>query len=169
MSPKDIATEIRQKKPFASKGQEAAVALLRTADLVRRFAAIPIEAEGITMQQYNVLRILRGAGGKGLPTLEIAERMIESTPGITRLIDRLEDKELVSRKRCATDRRQVFCIISRRGLELVNRLDEPITVADETAFAGLTKKEIDVLLGLLSRAREGLTRQFHQKKALVQR
>lgn len=165
MSRKDIATELRQKKPFASKGQEAAVALLRTADLVRRFASITIEAEGITMQQYNVLRILRGAGEKGLPTLDISERMIESTPGITRLIDRLEEKQLVQRERCATDRRQVFCTISRTGLELVNRLDEPVTVADEAAFANLTKKEIDQLLDLLSRAREGLTQEFQQKKA----
>jgi MarR family transcriptional regulator, organic hydroperoxide resistance regulator len=165
MSPKDIATEIKQKKPFASKAQEAAVALLRTADLVRRFASITLESEGITMQQYNVLRILRGAGDAGLPTLDIAERMIESTPGITRLIDRLEEKKYVSRERCATDRRQVFCRISPDGLALVNRLDGPITIADEAAFTGLTKKELDTLIDLLARARDGLSTHFQQKKS----
>ena len=90
-----IARELKQKKPFPSKAEEAAVTLMRTADVLRRFIGTVIEPHGITSQQYNVLRILRGAGERGLPTLEIAERMIESTPGITRLIDRLETKKLV--------------------------------------------------------------------------
>ena len=106
-----IQQEIKQSRPFHSKAQEASIGLMRTADLVRRAVSGIVEPYGITPQQYNVLRILRGAGERGLPTLEIAERMIESTPGITRLIDRLQAKKLVVRERCLTDRRQVQCFL----------------------------------------------------------
>src|SRR3981081_4191954 len=119
---RNIVQELKQTRPFPSKAQEAAVALLRTADVVRRLFGAVVEPEGITVQQYNVLRILRGAGERGLPTLEIADRMIETTPGITRLIDRLETKKLVVRVRCLTDRRQVFCRITVSGLSLLNAL-----------------------------------------------
>ena len=110
-----------------------AVSLMRTADLVRRAVAVVIDGQGITLQQYNVLRILRGAGGEGLPTLEIAERMIEQTPGITRLLDRLEAKQLVGRERCPADRRQVTCRISREGLRLLAALDGPVAEAERVA------------------------------------
>src|SRR5207244_13083574 len=83
---KTIVQELKQTKPFPSKAQEVAVSLLRTADVLRRLVGAVVEQKGITVQQYNVLRILRGAGEQGLPTLDIAERMIETTPGITRLI-----------------------------------------------------------------------------------
>src|SRR5438445_6730714 len=118
-----LEQEIKQKRPFPSQRQRAVVGLLRTADVVGRFVDAVIEHQGVTGQQYNVLRILRGAGERGLPTLEIAERMIEQTPGITRLIDRLEAKKLVLRERCAADRRQVFCRITPAGLDLLTRLD----------------------------------------------
>ena len=150
-----IQDEIKQTRPFASKGQEAAVALLRTADMVRRAVGGIVEPHAITVQQYNVLRILRGAGEKGLPTLEIAERMIEQTPGITRLIDRLEAKGLVSRERCLTDRRQVFCRITAKGLDLLQRLDGPVQQADDQVLSSLTEKELTQLVGLLDRARNG--------------
>ncbi|HXH40516.1 MAG TPA: MarR family transcriptional regulator, partial [Thermoanaerobaculia bacterium] len=117
--PRDIVHELKQTKPFPSKAQEAAVALLRTADVLRRIIGAVVEPKGITTQQYNVLRILRGAGERGLPTLEIADRMIETTPGITRLVDRLETKKFVVRERCLTDRRQVFCRITPSGLSLL--------------------------------------------------
>src|SRR5436853_5453131 len=82
-----IRSEIKQRRPFPSPHQEAVVALMRTADRARRLVGDVVEPLGITPQQYNVLRILRGAGDAGLPTLEIAQRMIEQTPGITRLLD----------------------------------------------------------------------------------
>ena len=151
-----IAEEIKQSRPFSAKSQEAAVALMRTADLVRRAVASIIEPRGITVQQYNVLRILRGAGERGLPTLEIAERMIEQTPGITRLIDRLQAKKLVARERCATDRRQVFCRITTEGLQLLSVLDEPLTESEEGALGALGQQELQQLLELLDRARTGL-------------
>lgn len=156
MAPTRIAEELKQSRPFKSQREEASVALLRTADLVRRSVAAVVEARGITAQQYNVLRILRGAGERGLPTLEIAERMIEQTPGITRLIDRLEAKKLVSRERCPTDRRQVFCRITKTGLALVNALDEPIRLSEEKALADLKANELKSLVNLLDRTRDSL-------------
>jgi DNA-binding MarR family transcriptional regulator len=154
MTAMPILKELKQTRPFASPAQEAMVALLRTADVVNRLVDSVIERHGITGQQYNVLRILRGVGDKGLPTLEIAERMIEQTPGITRLIDRLEAKKLVTRERCATDRRQVFCRISAAGLALLVKLDEPVRAAGDEALHQLSKKDIAQLLELLDRTRE---------------
>src|SRR5213075_1010020 len=92
-----IERELKQARPFRTRGQEAAVGLMRTADLVHRLLEQALEPSGVTAQQYNVLRILRGARPESLPTLEIAERMIERTPGITRLLDRLEAKKLLRR------------------------------------------------------------------------
>jgi DNA-binding MarR family transcriptional regulator len=129
--------------------QDAAVSLMRTADLVRRSVTGVLEPHDITTQQYNVLRILRGAGADGLPTLEIAQRMIEQTPGITRLIDRLEIKKLVQRERCPTDRRQVFCRITRDGLSLLTRLDEPVRDAEQLALSALDSAQLRQLVELL--------------------
>ncbi len=148
-----LQREIRQGKPFRSRGQEVVVALLRTADLVRRTVGRTLEPFDITVQQYNVLRILRGAGEQGLPTLEIAERMIEQAPGVTRLLDRLEVKGLVRRQRCAQDRRQVLCWLTPAGLGLVERLDEPVDSADAEAVAMLTPEEQDRLLRMLDAVR----------------
>lgn len=150
-----LQKELKQTKPFVSSTQEAAISLMRTADLIRRAIAAVIEPHGITAQQYNVLRILRGAGEKGLPTLEIAERMIEQTPGITRLIDRLQTKKLVIRKRCKTDRRQVFCRITPDGLALLVRLPDPVTEAD-SILDSLSKRDLAQLVELLGRARDGI-------------
>ncbi|MGZ4810757.1 MAG: MarR family winged helix-turn-helix transcriptional regulator, partial [Thermoanaerobaculia bacterium] len=146
-----IQQEIKQNKPFHSRKEEAAVALLRTTDLLRRMIGGVVEAKGITAQQYNVLRILRGAGEHGLPTLDIAERMIEQTPGITRLIDRLETKDLVSRQRCPTDRRQVFCRITKSGLRLLGSLDGPIREAEERALSVMAERELTSFISLLDR------------------
>ena len=145
--------EIRQTRPFRSPGHEAAVGLLRTADHLRRLLASTLEPHGVTGQQYNVLRILRGAGEPGLPTLEIAERMIEQAPGITRLLDRLEAKGWVERWRCKDDRRQVLCRISAPGLALLADLDEPVARVDESCVAGLTRPEQRQLVALLDTVR----------------
>lgn len=151
-----IQAEIRQTRPFASVTTEAVVALFRTTDLVRRALAHVIEPHGITPQQYNVLRILRGAGEHGLPTLEIAERMVEAAPGITRLMDRLEAKRLVRRERCRQDRRQVLCWITSDGRRLVEVLDEPVRAADAAALSGLSRARVRELLTLLDDVRAGL-------------
>jgi DNA-binding MarR family transcriptional regulator len=136
---------------------------MRTADIVRRAISTVVEPQGLTVQQYNVLRILRGAGERGLPTLEIAERMIERTPGITRLVDRLEAKKLVDRERSASDRRQVFCRITPAGLQLVGRLDDPVNHSNESGLGALSKREMSQLIELLDRTRESLNQQLNER------
>jgi DNA-binding MarR family transcriptional regulator len=148
-----LQQEIRQKVPFHSASQESAIALLRTADLVRRTLARIVEPKGITLQQYNVLRILRGAGEAGIPTLEIAERMIEQAPGITRLLDRLEAKKLARRKRCPSDRRQVLCWITEEGRELLTALDEPVLRSDESLTSALPRRDLEALIRILAKVR----------------
>lgn len=151
-----IQREIHQTRPFRSRTHEAVVALARTADQVGRHFARVIGPHGITPQQYNVLRILRGAGEAGLPTLAIAERMIESTPGITRLLDRLEAKRLVRRERCPEDRRQVLCFSTSEGLELLLRLDAPVAAADDSALRGLRPARLATFVAILDEIRGGL-------------
>ncbi len=123
--------------------------ILRTADVMRRYFDTLLEPYGLTGQQYNVLRILRGATSEGLQTMEIAGRMMEKTPGITGLIDRLEQKSLIERRRCDKDRRCVYCAITREGLELLAELDGPIEQADEQLMARVTNKEAGELVRML--------------------
>jgi DNA-binding MarR family transcriptional regulator len=148
-----IQSEIRQKRPFRTRRQEAAIALLRTADVVRRRVASVVEAYGVTPQQYNVLRIIAGAGQDGIPTLDIAERMIERTPGITRLLDRLEARKLVRRERCPSDRRQVLCWLTGAGEELLRKMRGPIDQADHIAVGKMGEAELERLITLLDTVR----------------
>jgi DNA-binding MarR family transcriptional regulator len=148
-----ILAELKQSRPFATKAQEATVALLRTTDVVRRRLARVVERERITLQQYNVLRILRGAGGQPMAALDVAERLIEETPGVSRLLDRLVAKGLIQRERSAEDGRRLVCSITRKGLELLARLDDPVVRADSDAMSGLSAREIATLDDLLARIR----------------
>jgi DNA-binding MarR family transcriptional regulator len=148
-----VQSEIKQKRPFRSREQEAAIALLRTADVVRRRIAEVILPHGVTLQQYNVLRILAGAGGSGMPTLEIATRMIERAPGITRLLDRLEAKGLIQRERCATDRREVTCRIAEKGTQLLKRMEITVNRADHKAVNHLAASDLERLIVLLDGVR----------------
>lgn len=150
-----VGREIGQTKPFRSRGQEAVVGLLRTADVVRRAAAAVVEPHGVTLQQYNVLRILRGAGAAGLPTLAIAERMVERAPGVTRLLDRLEARGFVARERGEEDRRQVLCRISPAGSKLLSGMDEAVDAADAGALVGLSPVELKQLIRLMDKVRAG--------------
>jgi DNA-binding MarR family transcriptional regulator len=149
-----LQAEIRQTKPFRSSGQEAAIALLRTADVLKRRFEDVLGPTAVTVQQYNVLRILRGAGAAGLPTLEIAERMIERAPGITRLIDKLEIAGLVARERSQEDRRAVVCRATAKGLALLASLDDAVDAADDDALGMLTERERRELIRVLEKVRE---------------
>lgn len=140
-----------------SRGEEAVLALLKTADVLRRFHAGLLAPSGVTPQQYNVLRILRGAEPDALPVLEIADRMIEKTPGITRLLDRLERKGLVTRQRCPGDRRQVLCHIAPAGLALLSGLDSAVEKADRDFWKGLKARDLANLVRLLEEVRRNRT------------
>ena len=154
--PTPLQREIRQHKPFPSVAQEGVVSVMRTADLLRRQMAALVEPFGITVQQFNVLRILRGGGPDGLPTLEVGSRMVEETPGITRLLDRLEAKGLVRRQRCPKDRRQHLCWITPQGLDLLASLDGPVVKHSDEVLKGLRRAEQAVLVRLLDRVRAAL-------------
>ena len=128
--------------------------MLSAADRVRTSFEAVCAPFNITAQQYNVLRILRGAEPEGLPTLIIAERMIERTPGITRMIDRLETKGLVAREVRPHDRRCVYCRITKKGLGLLKLLDGPVEEFNRSAFRALSDAELKQLVALLERTRE---------------
>src|SRR6476469_10227215 len=145
-----VQRAIKQRHPFPSPAQEGVVGMLVAADRIQRSVAPLLEPHGITPQQYNVLRILRGAGVKGLPTLEIAERMIQQAPGITRLLDRLEAKRLVRRERCREDRRRVWCRITPAGLTLLGALDQPVDQWDREALGMLSRTQVDLLVQLVN-------------------
>jgi DNA-binding MarR family transcriptional regulator len=149
----DVATDIKQSRPFERRAEEATVDLMLTADVVRRFGESLIAPSGVTAQQYNVLRILRGSRPDGLPTLEIAGRMIEQAPGITRLLDRLERKGLIRRQRCPGDRRQVLCFITPKGLTRVDDATAAIRKARQP-MNRLSQKDLATLIRLLDVVRQ---------------
>ena len=122
------------------------------ADLVRRAVDRTLEPYGVTPQQYNVLRILRGAP-EGLPCGEIASRMITRDPDITRLLDRLEKRELISRCRETKDRRTVIARITPEGLALLARLDGPVQAAHRKQLGHLGRERLRALTELLRAAR----------------
>lgn len=150
-----LLDEIQQAPPFHSGGAEVAVGILRTAAVLERHYNQIVTRRGITIQQYNVLRILRGAGSRGMPTLIIRDRMIHEAPGITRLIDRLEQSKLVRRERPAADRRQVVCYITPAGEGLLSDLDAEVAAADNGAVFMLTPEEQRLLTTLLDAVRAG--------------
>ena len=153
---RDVGTvreAIRQGVPFRTDSHEALLTLLMTSEKIHWPYQELFAEHDLTPQQFNVLRILRGAGKAGLPTLEIADRMVQRTPGITRLLDRLERKEWVLRTRSPQDRRQVLCAITDQGLSLLERLDDLVDDLDARALEPLTEAETRKLIRLLDKVR----------------
>jgi DNA-binding MarR family transcriptional regulator len=148
-----IYEEIKQTKPLRSPGQVAVITIFRTADVVRHAIERSLSAFGLSNEQYNVLRILRGAGESGLPTLEISNRMLSRSPNITRLLDRLIGKKLVRRTRPKEDRRVVIVSITSQGLELLAHLDGVVDNVFES-FPPTTSAEMATLLDVLDRIRD---------------
>ena len=127
--------------------------LFRTADLLSRRLAQVLKIEDLSSNQYNVLRILRGAP-EGLPCGEIGNRMITRDPDITRLLDRLEKRNLISRSREARDRRTVLTKITPEGLKLLARLDGPIQDTHREQLGHLGRERLQVLSDLLLESRK---------------
>jgi DNA-binding MarR family transcriptional regulator len=148
-----LQQELKKKRPFESPEEEALLNLARTADQVHLQFARLFREHGLTPSQYNILRILRGEG-RPLPILEIAGRTITVVPGITGLIDRLEDAGLVARERCARDRRVVYVSITPSGLDVLARLDEPLRALHRRLVGHMTDDELTQLARLLEKARE---------------
>jgi DNA-binding MarR family transcriptional regulator len=126
------------------------VALLKASDSLASEADQLMKANGLTSAQYNVLRILRGAGPDGLPCNTIAERMISRDPDMTRLLDRMEKRALISRERQKEDRRVVKARISDEGLKLLKKMDAPIRELHKNHFAHMTSARMKTLMDLLT-------------------
>lgn len=149
-----LKDEIKQSKPFVSLEQEAMLSIARTDALLSYSIIEALKSFDVTPTQYNVLRILRGAGDKGLCREDIRQRLIAQVPDVTRLLDRLEEAGLVGRARDTADRRLVTTRITEAGLKLLKELDKPVNEAHEKQLGHLTKSELRSLIALLAKARE---------------
>jgi DNA-binding MarR family transcriptional regulator len=148
-----LKSEIKQAKPFASIEAEAFLSIQRTADLLLRGVAEVLKPHDLSPTQYNALRILRGAGDAGLACAEIGERLINKDPDITRLLDRLEKQELVKRARDKKDRRVVMARISPKGLQILARLDKPISALHQRQLARMGSSNLKQLVAWLEQIR----------------
>ena len=164
-----VQGEIRQSKPFRSTAQEATIALLRTASIVHRALARVVEPSGLSLAQYNALRIIRGAGTGGIATLSIRERMIEEGTTITRLLDKLEDAALIRRERTFPDRRQVLCFATDAGRKLLDTLDPLVNAADEEAVSSLSDTQLERFIDLLDAVRKTNAQRGAPRSAVVAR
>ena len=153
MCPK-LKAEIRSSGAFASTEEEVSLNILRTAALLEHAVAERLKPHGLTATQYNVLRILRGAGEEGLCRNEVGQRMLKPVPDVTRLLDRLEDSGLVARLRDAEDRRFVTARITKRGLARLASLDGPVTRMHEELLGHMEKEDLGRLAKLLEESRE---------------
>lgn len=147
-----LQEEIKQSIPFKSRRVEAFLNLIRTADLFNRRETEFLKPFNLTPSQYNVLRILRGAGPDGLPCSEISERMIARDPDVTRLLDRMEAKDLVRRSRDQRDRRVVTTTITDTGLAAVNEIAGNDFLEDQL-LQDFSPEELDTFNALLEKAR----------------
>ena len=153
-----ILEEIRQSRPFQDSREEAALNILRTADALKRGLDLLLKRHGITSAQYNVLRILRGAGAEGLNCSGIAERMITAEPDVTRLLTRMESLGLLTRRRDSIDRRLVTATATERGLQLLKEVAQPLRALQEHQFALLNQDALERLIAGLEKVRESIAR-----------
>ncbi|MFB3909987.1 MAG: MarR family winged helix-turn-helix transcriptional regulator [Candidatus Eisenbacteria bacterium] len=151
-----LADELHQKRPFSTRQEEALVSIFATGDLLYRSTHRLLHSYGITLAQYNVLRILRGAGDEGLPLMSIARRMIVRYPNVTRLTDRLEADGWIRRERSTKDRRVVRGFVSRKGLDLLASLDGPIRELNQQLMRGAGVEDLDRLIRILEAIRAPL-------------
>lgn len=150
-----IQAELKQTRPFGSLEEEAYLNVQRTSNTLNQGIADLLRQYDLTQAQYNVLRILRGAGEGGLNASDIAGRMISRDPDVTRLVDRLEKRGLVDRWRCSEDRRVVWTRISQAGLDLIGPIDAPLNELHRRLLSHMSPEKLETLIALLEEARDG--------------
>ena len=150
---KSVQDEIKQTKPFASREEEAFLAIQLTADRLSRRGAAVMKEFDISPAQYNTLRILRGAGKEGLACSEIGERMINRDPDITRMLDRLEKRGLVQRCRDQKDRRVITARITKQGLHLLQSMDVPLREFLRKLLSSMGETKLRSVIRLLDEVR----------------
>jgi DNA-binding MarR family transcriptional regulator len=146
-------SSLPHKNPDAHTEAGLFVAFLQIADTLGAQAEQVIKTAGLTAAQYNVLRILRGAGRDGLACREIGERMISRDPDITRLLDRMEKRNLITRERQSDDRRVVKTYVTPEGLELLKTLDRPVSALHKRQFQDFPPAKLRILAALLEEIR----------------
>ena len=149
-----LQAELKQTRPFKSPMEEAFVALMRTAAVLEHALETELKPLGITGTQYNVLRILRGAGPDGLCRSEIGERMVRRVPDVTRLLDRLEETGFIGRSRGGEDRRYVTTRITPKGLEVLATLDDVIARFHDQHLGTMSAEQVQSLIQLLAHVRQ---------------
>ena len=152
-----LATALKQNQPFVSLEQEVYLSILRTASELSYSVDQFFRPFDITPSQYNVLRILRGAGDDGLCRNEISERMVTATPDMSRLLDRMERAGWVQRERAEDDRRQVSTYITKSGRELLKRLETPTRDFVTRLFDGVAASDLKTVLKVNDRIRTKLS------------
>jgi DNA-binding MarR family transcriptional regulator len=155
MVPK-LSEELKQTKPFTSREEEVYLNIQHTAEALWGGVTETLKRAELTPTQYNVLRILRGAGPGGASCGEISERLVTKDSDITRLLDRLDARGLISRGREAKDRRRITTRITDDGLRILAELDKPIVECHRRQLGHLGQKQLATLSRLLDAAREGL-------------
>lgn len=148
-----IAAEILQTKPFTCREEEVFLNLARSYEYLLQGLSELFRAFNLSTTQYNILRILRGAGEEGLNCTEAAQRMVSHDPDITRLLDRLETRNLIERMRLSSDRRVVVAKITAAGLALLAQLDQPMLDLHATQMERLKPEQLEELIGLLEQLR----------------
>ena len=149
-----LQAELKQRVAFASREEEAFLALMRTADAIQTKIEAKLKEFGLTATQYNALRILRGAGREGLPCSEVGERMITHDPDITRLLDRLQKRGLVTRSRDKGDRRVVYGKITAAGMKLLGEMDAPVEKHSRELLRHVGQNKLQQLIDLLELVRQ---------------
>lgn len=149
-----LQEELKQTEPFKAVEQEAYLSIIRTAAMLEHSMAQALKPFDITPTQYNVLRILRGAGGTGLCRNEVGERLVTAVPDVTRLLDRMEEMGLITRQRSTTDRRLVSTSLTKKGSDVLARLDERICGIHAQQLGHLGKRELKTLVTLLGNVRD---------------
>jgi DNA-binding MarR family transcriptional regulator len=149
----DLSAEIQLNRGFRSLEEEAMLNVWRTADRLEIHFTRLFREHGVTVQQYNVLRILRGAAGP-LPCLEVASRMITMVPAITGLLDRLEAAAWVERTRSTTDRRVFNVALTPQGRRLLRSLDAPVDALHKELLGHMPPDALRQLIALATQARE---------------
>jgi len=151
---RSLQDELKQTKPFAFVEEEVFVSIARTAALLDREFSQTLRPYGITLTQYNVLRILRGAGPAGLCRNELGERLVTPVPDVTRLLDRMADLKLVARQRSDEDRRLVRTHLTAKGLDLVNSLDDVLRQSHKSRLSHLGRQQLRDLVATLADVRD---------------
>ena len=150
---KTLRDELKMTRPFKSVEEEAILSIARTAALLEHAGTEELKAFGLTITQYNVLRILRGAGDNGLCRNEVGERLITRVPDVTRLLDRMEAVGLIVRQRGGDDRRYVTTRITDKGLKLLEKIDRELPAIHGRQLGHVAQKRLRELIELLQEVR----------------